>query len=738
MKQIEKLGLPVDTTRVKMAYEFAKAAHAGQKRFSGEPYILHPLEVAYKLLEFNPDEDMVVAALLHDVSEDTEKTLDDIEEFFGPGVRNLVRGLEKLSKVRSRIDESQVENLRKMFVAMATDLRVILIKLCDRWHNMETLEHVREEKQKRIAKETLDIYVPIASRLGIYRIKGELEDLCFKFLYSDLYNDIDDQVSRYGKERSKYIDSVTSTLKRFLFEKGYDAKIESRVKTHYSIYRKLKRKGKSSIDDIFDVYAVRIIIPQEYDKNGEENNSKLYQLLGVVHSEWTPLTNRFKDYVAVPKPNGYRSLHTTIIGVGSKDFNQPVEVQIRTDKMHSEAEFGIASHWLYDDTDGASTKSGFINDGKRPKKTVLESQLAWVKALEELQSEISNNAELIQDLQTDLFNDRIFVLTPQGDVRDLPAGATPIDFAYSVHSDVGNHCVMAKVNGSIVPLDYELHNGEVVDILTRKNAEPNQFWMSFVKTNGAKNKIKSWFKSKDSDRNIKSGKELLNKYLERIGKSVLDPDYTVLKKYGGSRLTFKEREKILEEIGLGMILPSQVVKAVFPLEDLLLSTKSVESTEKKKMPLGETRSLSEDVVVDGLDGIPVRFATCCKPKQCDMIIGYAGRDKKVAIHKIDCKMITRNNPDRRIAVHWSSCIDQHKYRVNLVVQLEDRIGLLRDMSNIISDEGVNIVDLSMEKTANENVKLRNFVVEIISYDQLEHLMNRLERIPSVISVKKLD
>jgi GTP pyrophosphokinase len=739
LKRIDKLKIPVSKVRIKLAYNFAALAHEGQKRFSGEPYILHPLEVANKLLDFNPDEDMIVAALLHDVSEDTDRTLDDIEEVFGPGVRALVRSLEKLSKVRAKVNEPQVENLRKMFVAMATDLRVILIKLCDRWHNMETLEHVREEKQKRIAKETLEIYVPIASRLGIFLIKSNLEDLCFKYLYKEFYEDIDGQLMEFGKERTRYMQSVANSIKKFVNEKGFTAQIDARVKTHYSIYRKLKKKGKSSIDDIFDVFAVRVIVPSKFFENGDEDNALLYQILGQIHSKWTPLAARFKDYIAVPKPNGYRSLHTTLVGLGPKNFNQPVEIQIRSEKMHREAEFGIASHWIYEDVGVLDDDTDFAKLSTRPKKAVLKSQVAWLKALDDLQKDVKNNTDFIRDLQTDLFNDRIFVLTPKGDVRDLPQGATPVDFAYSVHSDVGNKIAMAKVNGMIVPLDYELRNGQVVDIITRKNSEPNQFWLSFVKTNSAKNKIKSWFKSKDTDKNLKAGRDLMNKYLEKVGKPILDADGSILKTYGKKRLTVKEREDLLVEVGLGMISPTNIVKAVYPLEDLLTSTQQIETISSKTKTV--SKSTLGEVMVDGQTGIPFRFATCCKPKKSDQIVGYISRLKSVAIHKSSCKMVLKGNPTRMINVAWVSSEPNYngKYRVNLVLELNDRVGILRDISNITYDMNINIVDLSLQSPANGGaVKLRHLIVEVTDYDELDKLLNKLERIDSVLSVKKID
>jgi GTP pyrophosphokinase len=737
LKKIDKLDEDFDQKRIKLAYDYAANAHEGQKRYSGEPYITHPLQVAYRLLDFSPDEDMIVAALLHDVSEDTEKTLDDIEDAFGPSVRNLVRGLEKLSKVRSRIDEPAIENLRKMFVSMAADIRVILIKLCDRWHNMETLGHVRPEKQKRIAKETLDIYVPIASRLGIYRIKSELEDLCFQYVYPDYYDHIHEQLKDFTKQSSKFLSKLESTLTKFLTSEGYNVSISSRMKTSYSIYRKLRRKGKSNVDDIFDVFALRIVLPTVLGSSGAEDNGELYKVLGVIHSKWTPLANRFKDYVAVPKPNGYRSLHTTVIGLGPKEYNKPVEIQLRTEKMHQEAEFGVASHLVYKETGGNSAKSWFMEKiARRPKKQVLESQISWVKALDQLQSEISNNAEFIENLQVDLFNDRIFVLTPDGEVKDLPFGATPIDFAYAIHTDIGNRCHMAKVNGSVVPLDAELRSGQVVEILTKKKGEPNQYWLSFVKTASAKNKIKNYFKGKDSEKNTREGRDLLNKYLERIGKPVLDSDYSILKFFGGNRLTVSEREKVLEEIGLGMILPSQVVKAVFPLEDLLTSNQQIKTVRKSKK--SKKKVIPKEVLVDGLKDLPVKFASCCKPRIGDPIDGFITRGNSITVHKSNCKIFNSSEKDRRIGVSWAHMSANTKYRVNLVVELEDRIGLLRDLTMVVSNAGVNIVDISLQRSTSETVKLRHFILEVDSYEQLENLMSKIERIDNIISVKKID
>jgi GTP pyrophosphokinase len=743
IKKIDKLGLNMNKKRINLAYEFARAAHEGQKRLSGVAYITHPVAVTYKVLDFSPDEDMVVAALLHDVSEDTPRTLDDIESIFGPGVRSLVRGLEKLAKVRAGEDESQVENLRKMFVSMASDLRVILIKLCDRWHNMETLEYMSEEKQKRIAKETLDIYVPIASRLGIYKIKSAMEDLCFKFMLPDVYRQIHDQLAEYGKVQGKNIEALENTLQKFLVKEGFKVKITSRIKSHYSIYCKLKRKAKTNVTDIFDIFALRVLVPDKFAKDGKEYTGDLYNILGAVHSNWTPLAKRFKDYVAVPKPNGYRSLHTTLIGLSAGDFNQPVEVQIRSKKMHEEAEFGIASHWLYK----SNGKSGSFNWDKIKKLFSLSNKLpsdsdsrtSWVKALDELQAATNNNKELIEDLQIDMFNDRLFVLTPDGDVKDLPAGATPVDFAYAIHTDVGHKAYMAKVDGKAVPLDYELKNGQVVEILTRKNSEPNQYWLSFVRTSGAKTKIKSFFRNKDSEKNIKEGREMLNKYLSRINKSTLDSEYSILKNFGAGNLDFKARERVLEDVGAGLMLPSNVMRNVFK-EDDLLATNDVEvprMVEKASKKTPKIKGINDTVIVDGIRDLPVKLAACCKPNIKDDITGFVTRGDGVTVHKNSCRVLSEmEEKDRLIDVEWE-LTSNSKYKVSIEFELADRLGLLRDITQVVSDAGVNIIDISLGESEISDVKLRHFVIEVESYDQLSRLLDKLERIDNVISVRKV-
>ena len=714
--KIKKLGYDFDVNRIQLAFEFANHAHEGQKRFSGEPYITHPIEVAIKVLDFYPDEDMVVAALLHDVSEDTDRTLQDIEDVFGPTVSNLVRGLEKLSKVRSRIDEPEIENLRKMFVSMASDIRVILIKLCDRWHNMETLQYVRKEKQERIARETLNVYTPIASRLGIYKIKSALEDLCFKFLQPKMYEVIRNELEVYASENNNFIDKEKDLLQKWLTKQGYAVTVSARLKTLFSIYKKLKRKGMSSVDSLYDVYAIRVVIP-----NNKE--SHLYELLGKIHQRWTPISKRFKDYVAVPKPNGYRSLHTAVVGLGPKDFNRPVEIQIRTQEMHDEAESGVASHWLYKDSKGSKHKN-------------IDMQTNWIQALNNFQS-TADNSELMQGLQMDMFNDRIFVLTPNGDVKDLPVGATPIDFAYNVHTDLGHNCVLAKVNGLVVSLDHELKNGDVVEIVTKKSSEPNQYWLTFVVTASARQKIKHWFKTRDFDKNIKTGRDLLNKYLLSFGKPPLDSDLSVLKNFKGERLTVADREKLLEEIGLGKLLAQSVLKNIYSFDEIISKKEDNKTEENERIKIEqENQNLLKSMIVCGLSDPDLTLSDCCEVKYLGPIIGYVTRDKGITVHSTICKNIKSMNPERRVEVLWDKKIS--KWFVDIEVLLLDRPGFLRDFTEVISKVGLKIHDLNYQSIDENNKRLFLHSVEILNYDDLIDLIRRISSIPGVSSVSKVN
>ncbi len=599
--------------RIKSAYELAAKAHEGQKRDSGDPYIQHPLEVTNILLTMKPDEDSIVASLLHDVLEDTDMKPDDLRKMFGEGVIPLLKGLEKLRKVHYRGRERQIENLRKMFLAMGKDIRVILIKLADRLHNMRTLEYLtKPDKRKRIAEETLTIYSPIASRLGIYRFKNELDVLCFQHLYPKDYEHITKELAKLTSLQSNIVKNSKNILLKTLEKFDLDVFIEGRVKNIYSIHKKLKRKGKNYISELYDIFALRIIVDTE---------AECYQALGVIHKNWTPLSRRFKDYIAVPKANGYQSLHTTLIGLCPKLHNYPLEVQIRTKDMDDVAKFGIAAHWQYKD--------------QKSSMTLNEQKLPWVQSLVELHESLKGNAEFIESLSVDIFHDRIFVLTPKGDVIDLPHDATPVDFAYNIHTSIGHTCKGAKVNGRIVPLDYKLKNGQVVEILTSNMEQPNRYWLSFVATSSAKSRIKQWFNTQDSEKILRMGKEMINKKLKQFNQPSLDPNFSIFKTYGGQRLSIRERENLIERVGNGSINSLDVIKKVLPINQIM---KRSSKEELAKEVLAESISFEEkpEVLITGEKGHKTQIASCCTPVPGDPIIGYITRGRGVTIHKQKC------------------------------------------------------------------------------------------------------
>lgn len=759
----------VNADKIRYAYEFAKKAHEGQQRFSGEPYIIHPLNVAAILLDYHPDEDSIVTALLHDVAEDTQYTLEDIEKEFGPTVSRLCWGLVKLSKVRSKLNDPQIENLRKLFLAMAEDIRVVMLKLCDRLHNMKTLHHVLPHKQERIAQETMNVYAPIAARLGIYRLKTELEDLCFKHLYPDAYNDIHSQLEKAERWREKYIDIAQKILYEMLSKEGLHVEVDGRIKGMYSIYRKLKKKNKTLVDEIFDVFAMRVILPDMY-KYGKEYTGHLYTTLGIIHNQFTPLANRFKDYVAVPKVNGYRSLHTTVIGLGPKNYNRPTEIQIRTASMHNFSEYGIAAHWIYEEKGVITAKDFLINstqldfvDIEDDADVFFEQQKEWITDLKKIGQQVKNNQELLTHLHTDVLQDRIFVLTPRGDVKDLPVGATPIDFAYSVHTEIGNHCIGAKVNGNMVPIDYQLKNGEVVDIITRKNAAPSQSWLGFVKTTHAMNRIKVWFRTRDEDKNIKDGKDLLNEKLQQLGKPLLDMHVSLLKDYEGKKRSLKQRQELLADIGQGTLSTSTVLRKLFTVQELLGSTQALEEkksrqviVDKKKLRIQrkeETNSESESVVlIGGVKNMPFNFVRCCNATLDDELIGFITRGKGVSVHKKKCAVIRNSDPDRLVPVDVSTLKSSNgekirdttvqaavslpqsssdeSYAVQVLIEANDRLGLVRDITAAIANENVNILHF-FQDPPHSGLAAINFLLEINNFEQLERLLYKLEKIESV-------
>lgn len=592
------------------------------------------LDIIDSLIPLRPDEDTLFAALLHRVFVNGFVDGEIIEEVFGSDVFGILSGVKNLeSLIYVENDRAvQVENLRKMILVMAKDIRVILVSLACRLYKMRNLEKMKDKAGVvAYSAETLNLYVPICERLGIYRFKSQLEDLSFKYSNPEEYKDISKQLNKLRGGCDLSIAFIKEQLEIFLESRGIKADVSGRIKNFYSIYRKLKGKGSDFIGDLDDIFAMRVIVSAKTDEEGEELTDHLYAVLGLVHAEWKPISSRFKDYLAVPKPNGYRSLHTVVLGLAPKDTDQPVEIQIRDSQMHREAEYGIASHWIY-------KESG--------KGVRMESQKELMRGLEGIRSEFDLEYDVIKEIEIDLFKDKIFVLTPKGEVKELLAGSIVLDFAYSVHTDIGNRCVMAKVNGSVASLDYELANNDVVEIIIGKDVKPKLRWLSMVKTNQAKTKIKAWFNSRNKESNIKEGRRLLNVHLERLGKPILDQKYTILKNYSKKALTLSQREGLVEEVGNGGKLASDVVKRVYPYKNPVVN-KVVRSRKARKV-----YSLENKILVGGEDGLPLKIAACCKPKMGNPIVGYVTRGNSITIHKSSCHLLDSLNHERVVLADW--------------------------------------------------------------------------------------
>lgn len=713
IKGAKKYLPEVNEERLLKAYDFAKKAHEGTLRSSGEPYIQHPLEVAKTLLDLRPDEDSLMVALLHDVLEDTECTADDIRKNFGEELIPLLKGMEKLGTVYYRGEERQIENLRKMFLAMSNDIRVILVKLADRLHNMRTLQYLPEEKRKRIAKETLTIYSPIAARLGIYRMKNDLDDLAFLHLHpKDNERLIKDMEETTGMQQN-VIRKSKNILTKVLKKAGIDADIEGRVKHLYSIHKKLKKKGKNYISELYDIFALRIVVNSE---------AECYQVLGLVHKHWSPLSRRFKDYIARPKANGYQSLHTTLIGLCPDLNNQPVEIQIRSKDMNLVAKYGVAAHWQYKEKGGYSI-------------AVPEDKLKWIQSLVSVHENLKNNDEFIESLSLDVFHDRIFALTPKGDVLDLPMDSTPIDFAYGIHTDLGHKCKGAKVNGQIVPLDYKLKNGQVIDIITSNREQPNRYWLSFVTTTHAKSRIKQWFNAQDKDQLVKMGKDLINKHFKRFNQPLLDPDLSILRNYKDKRMTIREREELLEKIGNGSVDVMAVIKKILPADKILKTT----TIKKEVSPLIEGIEIGKDaeVLITGDKGYKTQIATCCTPMPGDAIIGYITRGRGVTVHKKDCNVLRGHSDKRLIKASWSTK-KEPKYEVTLILQRRSRIALLRDVADVFATAELPIIDIQNVRYENTDMGEMIITASFDSLDSLNEIIQKLEDIPGIFNVRESD
>ena len=719
LQKIKENCTNVDLDIVNKAFNLAYEAHKEQKRESGEPYIIHPIDVAVILAELGMDTSTIVAGLLHDVIEDTDYTYDDIKNIFSEEVANLVSGVTKITKMEYKSkEEQQADNFRKMLLAMASDIRVIIIKLADRLHNMRTLKYMPKEKQKRISKETLDIYAPLAHRLGISKVKWELEDLCFRYLHEEEYYDLVHQISEKRVERETYIAQIIKDLYSKLEEAEIDSDIDGRPKHFYSIYRKMVTKNKS-IEQIFDLTAIRILVNSVKD---------CYEVLGIVHTIYKPIPGRFKDYIAMPKPNMYQSLHTTVIGPQGKTF----EIQIRTFEMHKTAEYGIAAHWKYKEGDTSDTK------GKS-----FENKLVWLRDMLEWQKETSDAEEFMEGFKINLFTDEIFLFTPKGVVIDLPNGATPIDFAYRIHTDIGNKCIGAKVNGKIVPLDYKLKTGQIVEILTSNSSKgPNMDWLSIAKSNQAKSKIKAWFKKAKKEENINKGKEVFEKELKK--QSVHYVDIAKGESYDKfiKRYNINCMDDLYALVGLGAIVASSFI-AKLKEENLSKEEKdknlnkaieeNISKNEKKK------KDTSYGVTVKGENNLMVRFAKCCNPVPGDDILGYITKGRGVSIHRKDCgnlNILIKEDPQKVVDVSWGTSKGV-AYMAEIQVKTEDKSGILSDVMNILMDSKLPLNALNA-KSAKGNLAYINIKIKIDTVEQLKELMKKIKRVPGVLDVYRMN
>lgn len=714
LDKIKDCNLDVDIEKIKKAFLVAEKAHKDQFRESGEPYLIHPVAVAMIVIEMGLDTDTICAALLHDVVEDTAYTYDDIKREFGDAVANLVEGVTKLDKIEFKSKEDQqAENTMKMLIAMANDVRVILIKLADRLHNMRTLKYRPLDKQKEKAKETLDIYAPVAHRLGIFKIKWELEDLSLRYLKPEEYYDLVNKVAQKRAEREDSINQIIKTLRERLDEAGIEASIEGRPKHFYSIYRKMVYKNKT-FDQIFDLLAVRVIVNSVRD---------CYEVLGIAHTLWKPIPGRFKDYIAMPKPNMYQSLHSTVIG----PEGQPFEIQIRTWEMHRIAEYGIAAHWKY--------KEGIKNTDAD-----MEDKLKWLRQIIEYKSEAKDAKEFMETVKIDLFSDEVFVFTPKGTVIDLPVDSTPIDFAYRIHTDIGNKCVGAKVNGKMVPLDYKLKTGEIVEIITSQSSKgPSMDWLNIVKSSQAKNKIRQWFKKTYKEENLDKGRESIEREVKRQGfiyselmkSENVDP---VLKRFNLSQI-----EDLYLLVGSGSFTALQIVAKIREEArknepektlELLSSDKNQQQKKKDKM-----EPKKPGVEVKGEKDLMVRFSKCCNPVPGDDIAGFITKGRGISVHRKDCNNfahLSETEPERVVEVKWTGK-GAADFLAEIQIEAVDRYGLLTEVTNIVSSLDTSVRAVSA-RTNKKHIATINLTILVSDVNQLEKLITGFRRIDGVIDV----
>jgi len=689
---------------IEKAYIFSATVHQGQSRLSGEPYLIHPLEVTGILVDMKLDIASIITGMLHDTVEDTLTTIEEIEEAFGKEVAFLVEGLTKISKIKfSSQLEQQAENFRKMMLAMSDDIRILLVRLADRMHNMRTLEYQPENKQKYISRETLEVYAPLASRLGINWMKVELEDLSFKYLFTEDYLDLIDRVAKKKEERDAYAEEVKRIIRENLEAFHLQAEVEGRAKHFYSIFNKMNEQH-INFDEVYDLTAFRIIL--------EANEVKgCYEALSVVHALWKPVPGRFKDYIAMPKANNYRSLHTTVIG----PYGERVEIQIRTREMHEWAEEGIAAHWRY--------KEGKVSpDGG-------EDHIKRLRELFELQQEHKDAREFMHSLKMALFPDEVYIFTPRGDVKAFPKGATPIDFAYSIHTDVGNQCVGAKVNRNIVPLKYKLQNGDTVDIITQPGHHPSKDWLKYAVTSRAISKIKQWIKTEERDKSIAIGRDVLEREFKKVHLKLNQAARTDEFKEILAEQSLATADDLLALIGYGKISAKYIVNRIMPEEEVKEEI-PVEKQKKKTK-----KSADAGISITGVDDVMVRFARCCTPLPGDDVVGYITRGRGVSVHVATCPVVQEMDPERLVDVKWN--IGQKQaFPVNIRVICIDKRGLLSELSNVISNLGINISSANIDTVRGENATC-DFELDVSDLDQFNTLVSALRKLKSVQTIERL-
>lgn len=726
IRSIYKYHPSDDITMVEKAYQIARDAHKDQKRKSGEPYIIHPLCVAIILADLELDKESIVAGILHDVVEDTVMTLDEITEVFGPEVALLVDGVTKLTQLSWSMDkvEIQAENLRKMFLAMAKDIRVILIKLADRLHNMRTLEFMKPEKQKEKARETMDIYAPIAHRLGISKIKVELDDLSLKYLKPEVYYDLAEKISLNKEARKAFVNDIVEEVRHHMADAEIASTVDGRVKHFFSIYKKMVKQDKT-LDQIYDMFAVRIIVDSVKD---------CYGALGVIHELYKPIPGRFKDYIAMPKPNMYQSLHTTLIGSNG----QPFEIQIRTYEMHRTAEYGIAAHWKYKESG-----SGQVAAGDE------EAKLSWLRQILEWQRDMSDNKEFLSLIKSDLdlFSDNVYCFTPSGDVKALPSGSTPIDFAYAIHSAVGNKMVGARVNGKLVNIDYIIENGDRIEIITSQNSKgPSRDWLKLVKSTQAKNKINQWFKTELKEDNIVRGKDMIERYCKAKGINYPDLNKPEFMEKVMKRYAFKDWDSVLASIGHGGLKEGQVINKMLEARDKKLKREVTDANildglEDMTNKVPAAKKSKSGIVVRGIHDVAVRFSRCCSPVPGDEIVGFVTRGRGVSIHRTDCINIINLQESERVRLidaEWQqaeSAENKERYSTEIQIYANNRIGMFVDISKVFTERQIDITSMNV-RTSKQGKATIIMTFDIHGKEELTRLTDKLRQIEGILDIER--